>query len=383
LPGDPGDEAGFYVTVTEWLQWLTVHNYAPSTVLGRSSAMAEFANWAGCRGISRPSEVTLGVLEAYQRYVALRRKPDGMALSFSTQQKALVGLRLFFAWCCRSHLIASNPAAELTLPRGEHRLPKATLSVEEAEAVLAVPDTGTVIGLRDRTVLEVLYSTGMRRGELVGLDLGDVDLKRRFLTLRHTKTRWDRVVPTGERACRWLVRYLTEARPALLVGDDPGAVFLAANGERLGPKWLSAQVHHYIGAAAIGKSGSCHLFRHTAATLMVEGGADICYVGELLGHRDLSSTKLYTRISPGRLAAIHAATHPGATNARPRPAAGAPVSDDQVEPFVLQQQQERDSRVPDAGGPLSAAGDTATHGGIDHFEEHHDDDNHREHRAGH
>ena len=97
-----------------------------------------------------------------------------------------------------------------------------------------------------------------------------------------------------------------------MIGQDPGAVFLATNGGRLGATWLTGQVHRYIEASGVGKTGSCHLFRHTAATLMVERGADIRYVQELLGHRDLSSTHIYTRVAPERLAAIHSATHPGA-----------------------------------------------------------------------
>ena len=180
------------------------------------------------------------------------------------------------------------------------------------EAVLAIPDVTTAIGLRDRAIMEVLYATAMRRGELVGITLPDVDLSRGWLTLRNTKTRWDRVVPMGERATAWVERYLADARGELLFGDDPAVLFLAMNGERLGPKWLSGQVRRYVLAADLGKSGSCHLFRHSAATLMVEHGADIRYVQELLGHRNLSSTHLYTRVAPDRLAAIHAATHPGA-----------------------------------------------------------------------
>ncbi len=311
IPGNPADPEGFHVLTLEWLEWLTVHNYSPSTVMGRSWAMAEFIKWAEPRGLRRPSEVTLPILEAYQRHVALRRKPDGLPLAFSTQVKALVPLRLFFAWCTRSHRILYNPASELVLPRAGHPLPKATLSAQETEVVLSVPDTATVLGLRDRAMLEVLYATGIRRGELANADLADLDLARGWLTLRHTKNRWDRVVPMGRRANAWVVRYLDDSRPKLVFGPDPGAVFLAANGERLGPKWLSSHVHHYVEAADLGKQGSCHLFRHTCATLMVENGADIRYVQELLGHRDLNSTQIYTRVAPERLAAIHAATHPG------------------------------------------------------------------------
>ena len=277
------------------------------------STWPRFVAWAELRGIFRPADVTLPVLEAYQRHVSLRRKSDGTPLAWSTQAKCLVPLRAFFSWCARNRRILSNPASELVMPRQNHTLPAATLTHDEVEVVLAVPDTATPIGLRDRVVMEILYATAMRRGELVGLDLPDVDLARRWLTLRQTKTP---LGPGGAhgRAGGGLAGPLPHRGPAghLLVGEDPGAVFLATNGERLGATWLTGQVHHYIEAPGIGKTGSCHLFRHSCATLMVEGGADIRYVQELLGHRDLTSTQIYTRVAPERLAAIHAATHPGA-----------------------------------------------------------------------
>ena len=312
IGGDPSDPTGFCVIVSDWLEWLATHNYAHSTVVDRSFYLAKFVSWAELRGVFRPADVTFPILEAYQRHVSLRRKADGTPLAWSTQSKALAPVRVFFSWCLRNHRILSNPASDLVMPRQNHKLPAATLTHQEAEMVLSIPDTVTPIGLRDRVVMEILYATAMRRGELVNLDLPDVDLARRWLTLRYTKNRWDRVVPMGERAAAWLTRYLSEARPHLLVGHDPGSLFLATNGERLGATWLTGQVHRYIEVSGTNKTGSCHLFRHSAATLMVEGGADIRYVQELLGHRDLSSTHIYTRVAPERLAAIHAATHPGA-----------------------------------------------------------------------
>ena len=253
----------------------------PRTLVDRSFYLARFVAWAELRGIFRPADVTLPVLEAYQRHVSLRRKSDGTPLAWSTQARYLIPLRAFFSWCAKNRRILSNPAADLVMPKHNHSLPSATFTHEEVEVVLSVPDTSTPIGLRDRVVMEILYATGMRRGEVVGLDLVDVDLARRWLTLRQTKTVIDRVVPMGERAAAWLSRYLSEARGHLLVGEDPGAVFLATNGQRLGATWLTGQVHHYIEASGTGKVGSCHLFRHSCATLMVEGGADIRYVQEL------------------------------------------------------------------------------------------------------
>ena len=156
------------MAVTDWLEWLSVHHYSPVTVLDRSWYLATFITWAELRGVTGPRDVTLPVLEAYQRHVGLRRKADGMPLAWSTQAKSLVPLRSFFAWCARSHRIPHNPASELVLPRKDHGLPKATLTHDEVEVVLAVPDTTTPLGLRDRVVMELLYATAMRRGELVG-----------------------------------------------------------------------------------------------------------------------------------------------------------------------------------------------------------------------
>lgn len=311
IPGDPADPAGFSALGTAWLEWRTVHNFSPTSRAAQASCLSLFVAWAEVRGITRPTEVTLPVLEAYQRHVAACRKPDGLPLAWSTQSLRLVHLRQFFSWCARSRHIAFNPAAEVVLPKQNRRLPAATLTHTEAEAVLSLPDTTTPLGLRDRAAMELLYATAMRRGELLGLDLPDVDLARGWLTLRTTKNRYDRVVPMGPRATAWLLGYLDRARPQLVCGHDPHAVILAQGGERLSGYRLSQQVHHYLEVSGVGKPGACHLFRHTAATLMVERGADIRYVQELLGHRDLNSTTIYTRVAPERLAAIHRVTHPG------------------------------------------------------------------------
>ena len=312
IGGDPADPEGFCALGNAWLEWLAVHNYAPNTMRSQWAYLSKFVTWAELRGITRPNEVTLPVLEAYQRHVAAHRKPNGMPLAWSTQAQRLVHVRQFFSWCARGRHIPFNPAAELVLPRQNQKLPAATLTHTEAEMVLSLPDVTTPLGLRDRTAMELLYATAMRRSEVIGLDLPNVDLARGWLTLRTTKGRVDRVVPMGPRATAWLVRYLRDARPHLVVGQDAGAVFLATDGHRLGAERLSDQVHDYLAASGVGKAGSCHLFRHTAATLMVERGADIRYVQELLGHRDLSTTHIYTRVAPERLAAIHRATHPGA-----------------------------------------------------------------------
>ena len=154
----------------------------------------------------------------------------------------------------------------------------------------------------------------MRRRELIGLALYDIDRERGTVMIRQGKGKKDRMIPIGERALSWIDRYQSEVRPDLVVGSDPehlATLFLTHTGEPFTPNRLTQLVREYVQAAKLGKSGSCHLFRHTMATLMLENGADIRYIQAMLGHAELSTTQIYTQVSIQRLKAIHTATHPG------------------------------------------------------------------------
>ena len=304
--------------MARFLDHLAVHNYAAATIKDRRQSLTSFILWCVERGISAPYEVTKPILERYQRHLYYHRKGNGEPLTFRTQAARMVTVRAWFKWLTRANHILSNPASELELPRAEKRLPGAVLSAEEAETLLAVPDTGTPLGLRDRAMMEVLYATAIRRGELIGLQLYDVDYARTTLMIRQGKGNKDRVVPLGERAKSWLAAYRDQVRPGLVVGRDDGTLFLSRDGRPLEPKRLSEKVRGYVEASGIAKPGSCHLLRHTAATLMLEGGADIRFIQALLGHESLETTQIYTRVSITKLAQIHAATHPGATLVRDR-----------------------------------------------------------------
>jgi len=192
----------------------------------------------------------------------------------------------------------------------QYRLPKAILSAEEAERILAVPDLATAAGLRDRAILEVLYSTGMRRGEVIGLKLGDLDAERGTVMIRQGKGHKDRMIPIGARALAWVARYRDEVRPSLRLAEDDGTLFLTQQGERMGANRLTQMVRDTIRASGVEKQGSCHLFRHTCATLMLEGGADVRFIQALLGHAKLDTTTIYTQVSIRMLKDIHTATHP-------------------------------------------------------------------------
>jgi integrase/recombinase XerD len=313
LPGNPNDPRGMAVLHLKFLEWTRLKNYTKDTVEGRQYAINRFILWAEERGIVQPCEVTKPILERYQRYLYHYRKKNGDPLSFRTQHNFFVPLRSWFKWLAQQNHILYNPASEIEMPKLEHRLPKYVLTASEAEQIIAVPDLNTALGVRDRAILETLYSTGVRRVELTGLRLHDVDAERGTLVVRQGKGRKDRTVPIGERALAWIDRYLREVRPGLLAGDSVGEIlFLTWLGQPIGSAQLGGLVRGYINAADIGKKGSCHLWRHTAATLLLEAGADIRFIQAFLGHSKLTTTEIYTQVSIRQLKAIHTACHPSA-----------------------------------------------------------------------
>jgi integrase/recombinase XerD len=306
----PHDSQGLAAYVLRYLEWLQVHNYAAPTVQNRQSYLGTFVAWCAERGLVTPREITKPILERYQRSLYTHRKGNGEPLTFRAQHARLIPVRAFFKWLARQNYLLYNPASELELPRLEHRLPKHVLTKAEVEHVLAQPDTSESMGIRDRAILEVFYSTGMRRSELMGLGLFDLDRERGTVMIRQGKGKKDRMIPIGERALRWIDRYQTQVRPDLVIERGNATLFLTQAGEAFTPDRLTQLVRGYVTAADIGKTGSCHLLRHTMATLMLENGADIRYIQAMLGHAELSTTQIYTQVSIRKLKEIHSATHP-------------------------------------------------------------------------
>jgi integrase/recombinase XerD len=307
----PASATEIEILIDRYLEWQRVRHYAESTRVEAGRNLRWLADWLAERGITQPTEVSLAVLERYQAALFYHRKADGEPLSIVSQRSRLSAMRIFFRWLARKHHVPANPASEIELPKQPQVL-KAALTIEEMEAVLAVPDTDDVLGLRDRAILELFYSTGLRRAELIGLQIYDLDRSRGRLHVRQGKGKKDRMLPTGERALAWIEAYLSRSRPSLERGFDEGELFLTDHGETIGLTYLSGLVRKYFDRAGITKRGGCHLLRHTMATLMLEGGADIRFIQRMLGHAHLGTTQIYTQVSLGKLEEIHAATHPGA-----------------------------------------------------------------------
>lgn len=297
----------------EHIESLLVQNYSEDTTEHGRCCVLDFIRWAELRGIQHPMEVTRPILESYQRYLYYYRQKNGQPLTFRTQHSRLSPVCRWFRWLVRNNRILYNPASDLDMPRLEKRIPRTIFSVQETERVMLVPDIHSAVGLRDRAILETFYSTGIRRRELMRLKLYDVDRQRATLTIREGKGKKDRMIPIGERALLWVEKYLREARSFLAVEPDDATVFLTQYGESFSPDSLSSLTRDYIAQANLGKSGSCHTFRHTMATLMLEGGANLRYIQQMLGHTNLNSTEIYTHVAIRKLQQIHAVTHPGAT----------------------------------------------------------------------
>ena len=316
--GDPNDPQGMAVLLAGFLESMRVKNMSEETVQGRHWNLNRFIRWAEERSVVRPNEVTKPILERYQRYLYHFRKKNGDPLSFRTQHANLVPVRAWFKWLARNNHILYNPASELELPKLGHRLPKHVLTANEAEQIIALPDVNTNLGIRDRAILEVFYSTGIRRMELCNLMLYDIDYDRGTIMVRQGKGQKDRMVPIGERALAWIQKYLDEVRFILEAGDTEGhTLFLTEVGKQFTPDQMSALVRDYVQASDVGKPGACHLWRHTAATVMHDNGADIRFIQQLLGHARLTTTEIYTQVSIRQLKAIHSACHPSSKLKRP------------------------------------------------------------------
>ena len=308
----PAEADSIAAWVRRYLEAQTILHISAHTLRTRKSDLGIFHEWCLERGITTPREINLAMLERFQKHLFYVRKANGQPLGASRQHHQIVTLRLFFRWLTKAGHLPADPASSLQLPRVPQGVLPEALTLDEIERVLGVLDLSNPYELRDRAVLEVLYSCGLRRMELRNLSIYDIDGERGTVFVRQGKGRKDRVVPIGERALLWVQKYQDEVRPHLVIDPKQTALFLSKLGEALSLAGLTHQVREYFTRAGISKAGSCHLLRHTMATLMLEHGADIRYIQEILGHASLETTERYTHVTIAKLRAVHTACHPGA-----------------------------------------------------------------------
>ena len=289
---------------------MRVRHYAPGSLVFYEMVLGLFAAWLAERSVTQADEVTRAMVEAYQRHLSRQHTAIGKRLAVTTQYSRLKAIMTFFRWAVRKHHVPANPAADIDLPKLPQPLPD-TLSSAEVESVLAQPDLTSPAGVRDRAIIEVLWSTGLRRAEVLSLTLHDIDASRGLVRVVRGKGGKDRVVPIGARALAWLSRYLSEVRVVCCRSGDEMRVWLRPeDGAVLTVHGLTARMKHYLRAAGLTRKGACHLLRHAMASSLLENGCDVRLIQQILGHAKLDTTALYTHVSIRHLQAAHTAFHP-------------------------------------------------------------------------
>ena len=293
----------------------------PSTIVSYSIALRQLARFLAERGTFDVASVSpedlrdFGAALARHRYrrTAAQNVP-ARPLAASTRYNRLDHLRGFFAWLGREGVIETDPAAALPLGSPGKALPANVLTEEEAARLLAAPPASTPLGLRDRALLELFYSTGLRIGEVSALDLADVDLSAELVFVRSGKGDRQRVVPLGRTAAAAIARYVSQARSPLVRSPGITALFIGArgrgNGMRLKPCGIEDRVHQAANAAGIERRVTAHTLRHSFATHLLRAGAGIRHVQEILGHSRIDTTEIYTHVVISDLAAVHGRCHP-------------------------------------------------------------------------
>ncbi|MGE0171115.1 tyrosine-type recombinase/integrase [Nocardioides sp.] len=267
-----------------------------------------FLHFLADRAVDQPAAITRHEVEAYRVHLMRSRKPDGMPLTPATQSAKITGVQAFLRFLHQGHFVLVNPGRDLPRPRRPETLPRELLDEEQVLRLLEQPDTTRPLGLRDRAILEVLYSSAIRNTEMCLLTLEDLDLHRLELRIQHGKGRKPRVVPLGEPAAAWLEEYLRNGRP-WLVREPNTFVFLGWRGRGLSREDLAQAVRRQAEDAGLGRV-TPHVLRHCCATHMLRRQAGLRHLQKLLGHSSADTTQRYTRVEISDLREVHQRCHP-------------------------------------------------------------------------
>jgi len=304
------DPQGLLYLTGRYLEYIRVRAFSETTIYGRSKSLRYFRSFCEQLGLTQAREVTRAVVLNYQSYLFHYRKADGKALAVGTQKHWLNDMAVFFSYLTKKGLVLYNPASDLEMPRKGVSLPKVIFTTSEMEAIMNVPDISTPLGVRDRAILETLYSTGIRRQELHDLQIHHVDFDRRLIRVEKGKGAKDRFVPIGQRALHWIEKYLVEVRSQLCPSLNENTLLLNPQGQPMNVSRMGTHIREIVERAGIGKTGSCHSFRHTFATALLQNGCDIRHIQVMLGHASLETTQIYTHVSMRELLEAHERYHP-------------------------------------------------------------------------
>ena len=296
--------------VDGFLDHLRVEKSAsPLTLISYKKDLDQFFDFLAAANRVKPESISLDKLNhrAVRDYVSQMQRQE---LSRATMARKLAALRSFVKYLCRENVLTGNPIANVSTPKMEKRLPRFLYPVE-TEMLIEAPDPSNVRGLRDRAILETLYAAGVRVSELVGINLVDLDLNEQWIKIRG-KGGKERLAPLGNKAKKALLEYIEKARPYQYEGQgsEPEALFLNKTGTRISVRSIRNIINKYVDQLALNQKVSPHTLRHSFATHLLNGGADLRAVQELLGHVKLSTTQIYTHLTKDHIKTIHDQTHP-------------------------------------------------------------------------
>ena len=291
--------------VKYYLELCQARGQSPTTIHNKLAGLTKFFMWCLTGETYFIDQIDLDLMDNYMEYLNSYRKTlDDKPLSKAQKRNLLTFVKTFIEKLHSKGLLETNTLQYIELPKRRRALPKNILTVKEIELILAQTMVFGINGIRDRVILETYFATGIRRAELAMLDIDDVDIHERLLRVNHGKGDKERIVPISTRACEWIALYLTKVRPMISFIGSGSSLFINNKGMRLKPNQLSDMAGK--------KGGACNIFRHATATIMLDNGAELRHVQEMLGHADISTTQIYTHVSRAKLAEVYNKSHPSA-----------------------------------------------------------------------
>ncbi len=300
------------IYMEKYLEHLAVLNLAPVTIRKHRYMLGLFRAYLGEMGILEVAKVTPESLRDYQSSLVERENLRGEPIEVCSRNGILKPVKCFFRFLCEENFLLCDPARRLMYAREPKRLPRTILTKEEMKKLLETPDTRTALGYRDRTILELMYSTGLRKSEVNHLHVSDVDTSDGFARVNQGKGHKDRVVPLGKIACRWVENYIKSVRPMFLGvrGQNHPYLFVTSRGYPFSLSAVWGVVTRHAKAAGLEKRITPHALRHTCATLMMKNKANVRHIQVLLGHSSLESTQVYAQVTVVDLKEAHKKYHP-------------------------------------------------------------------------
>ena len=343
LPPNEVSSAAFEAQKAAYLQNAKLRNLGDLTIRQMEQALRVFIVYAAAQGVREAGQVDGSLFERYKAHLMGFRTRRGEPLSVGTVRDRLFIVQRWFLFLRKRGLIAYDPVAEVAAPRPAKRLPRGILRPDEVERLMATPNLKSLIGYRDRTMMELLYASGARAAEVSAIKVGDVSFEAKTVRVLG-KGGKQRLVPLTTQCCRFLERYIAAVRPELVQGIRPTGnnwlakagtagdrLFVSAYGGPMGPTWLSVVMRRYLLLAGITRPMSpVHCFRHTVATHLLGNGMDVRYVQAILGHNSIDTTRIYAHVERESMRKMLRAHHPLEVARKP------------VRPFVEEKTNARD-----------------------------------------